>query len=101
MTAINIAAFAAGWKRSPFENHDLPPWRVTELAAGLIAEAIGELGGDYAIEDTVAVHRSAIVEQNVVLKGPAILGPLCLIAAGSYLRGGGLSGRELHHRARI
>ncbi|MES2724715.1 MAG: DapH/DapD/GlmU-related protein [Pseudomonadota bacterium] len=36
----------------------------------------------------MALHRSAVVEPGAVLKGPAIIGPRCLVAAGAYLRGG-------------
>ena len=38
--------------------------------------------------DEVAVHRTARLEPGAVVKGPAIIGPNCFIAAAAYLRGG-------------
>lgn len=73
---------------SLFGHADDVPWRVTQAAEPLIRSAIASLGGDYHIEDLVAVHRSAVIENGSNLKGPAIVGPRCRVAAGGYLRGG-------------
>ena len=42
----------------------------------------------YDIEDGVAIHRRATVEKGAVVKGPAIIGPGCFVAATAYLRDG-------------
>lgn len=43
---------------------------------------------DYERRGDIALHRSAVVEDGAVLKGPLIVGMRCFIAAGAYLRGG-------------
>jgi NDP-sugar pyrophosphorylase family protein len=54
----------------------------------LVSAAIELLPAGYRIVDGVAVHRSATIEPGAVVKGPAIIGPGCLVAASAYLRGG-------------
>lgn len=43
---------------------------------------------DFVVANEIAVHRSATVEANAVLKGPLLVGADCFIAAGAYIRGG-------------
>lgn len=40
------------------------------------------------IDGDVAWHHSATIEAEALIKGPAIIGPRCFVAAGSLLRGG-------------
>lgn len=80
--------YVAAWATSPFAHVDLAPWQIVQQAEELIRAAIAELETEYVAIDEFAVHESSIVEEGVVLKGPGIVGPCCLIAAGSYLRGG-------------
>ena len=35
-----------------------------------------------------AIHKTAVVEANVILKPPVIIGPKCFIGANAYIRGG-------------
>lgn len=79
-----IRAWPAVWRTVARE----APWDVTKRAPDLVAALMGDLGSDYAIVDSIAVHRTATVESGVVLKGPAIIGPGCFLAAHCYLRGG-------------
>jgi len=87
-SSLSISRFAQAWTRSPFGAEDGEPWRATQQAERRIREAIAALDADYEVRDEVAVHRSATVEPGAVLKGPAIIGPGCLVAASAYLRGG-------------
>ncbi|MBK5277772.1 MAG: LpxA family transferase, partial [Bacteroidia bacterium] len=64
------------------------PWQITSGAADVIAEILSSLSLDYSIKDGVAIHRSAILENNITVKAPAIIGSNCFIAANCYLRGG-------------
>lgn len=66
---------------------DLAPWDITLRAGAIVTRAISGLSG-YEIADGVAIHRKATVEKGAVIKGPAIIGPGCLVAATAYLRGG-------------
>ena len=88
MNSTNISRFVQSWTQSPFGGDDGAPWAATQQAEQLIRAAIAKLGPGYEAGEDVAVHRSATIERGVVLKGPAIIGPGCLIAAGAYLRGG-------------
>ncbi len=82
-----IPLHVAAWAKSPFADIDLP-WIATQQAETLIRAAISSLDGEYRITDGIAVHRSATIEDGAVLKGPAIIGPSCFVAANAYLRGG-------------
>ncbi len=64
------------------------PWQLTGKASEVVSKIVSTLSADYKIEDSVAIHTSAVIERNVVLKGPIIIGPDCFIAANCYLRGG-------------
>lgn len=66
---------------------DLAPWGITSRAKAIVQRAISGLTG-YDIADGVAVHRKATIEKGAIIKGPAIIGPSCLVAATAYLRDG-------------
>ena len=83
-----ISEYVAAWPASPFANYDLPSWLVVQDAESIIQHAFGGIGDEYTVEGGFAVHRTATLEAGVMLKGRGIVGPRCLIAAGSYLRGG-------------
>lgn len=86
--AIVIEHYVARWSASPFAGLTDPPWRITEQAEALISAAILALDSEYRTIDGVAVHRTATVEAGAIVKGPAIIGPNCFVAASAYLRGG-------------
>lgn len=65
------------------------PWEITAQAQAIIEAKIKELSRDeYTITGTVAIHKSAVIEQHVVLKGAIIVNAGCFIGAHAYLRGG-------------
>jgi NDP-sugar pyrophosphorylase family protein len=64
------------------------PWEITANASSIITEKIKSLSPDYAVTDNVAIHKSAMVEEHVVLKGPLIISENCFIGAHAYLRNG-------------
>ena len=66
----------------------MPPWRLISSIEPLIASRIPGLGRDYRIEGDIAVHETARIEEDAIVKGPAIIGPSCFIAATAYVRGG-------------
>lgn len=87
---IKIADYISEFSRSTLSPwSDLAPWELVTRAPEIVRELLAELSADeYEIRGDIAVHRSTIVEQGAVLKGPLILGPHCFVAAGAYLRGG-------------
>lgn len=65
------------------------PWQLTSQAPYYIRALLANLPAtEYAISGEVAIHYSSTVEPGAVVKGPAIIGPRCFIAAGAYLRDG-------------
>ena len=65
-----------------------PPWQLTSRAIEIVTEILSTLSNEYKIQDGIAIHKSAVIENNVTLKAPIILGSGCFVAAYSYLRGG-------------
>lgn len=89
LAAPDLSAWVARFAASPLASRGLrEPWSLTADAAQVVEGLLAGLDGGYAVSDSVAVHRSAIVEPGAMVKGPAIVGPGCYVAAGAYLRGG-------------
>jgi len=53
-----------------------------------MATVLTQLGSEYVINNGVAIHSSATVEQGVILKAPIVISANCFIGAHAYLRGG-------------
>lgn len=64
------------------------PWMLPMKISSLIAIALQSLSEDYFINEDVAVHRTALVEDHAVLKGPIIISSGCFVGAHAYMRGG-------------
>ena len=70
------------------------PWELTGNISAILTAYISQLDDDYEIEDSIAVHKSAIIEKGVVLKGPLVICEGCFIGANAYFRGGVFLGRN-------
>jgi NDP-sugar pyrophosphorylase family protein len=64
------------------------PWNVTNDIELILYEEIKKLSSDFNISDGIAIHKSAIIENGVVLKPPIIVNQNCFIGANAYLRNG-------------
>ena len=86
---VRVADYIDRAALAPAPGH-LAPWEWTRDAPTLIQAALATLGADYFIADSgdVAVHPSATVEDGSQIKGPAIIGPHCLVARTALIRGG-------------
>ncbi|HBK91430.1 MAG TPA: hypothetical protein DDZ68_07150 [Parvularcula sp.] len=85
---VDLRAFIPAAADGPFAALlDLAPWDITQRARAIVTKAIMGLSG-YDIEDGIAIHRRATVEKGAVVKGPAIIGRGCFVAATAYLRDG-------------
>jgi NDP-sugar pyrophosphorylase family protein len=82
------SSFIEHWHTSSFANIHQAPWDFVGNIEALLRQQIADLDPSYQRVDEVAVHRTARLEAGAVVKGPAIIGPNCFIAAGAYLRGG-------------
>src|SRR5688572_6309338 len=67
---------------------NVPPWKITEAIVSEIKQKLTALGEDFVIRDSVAIHKTAVVEDHVVLKGGIIISAGCFVGAHTYLRGG-------------
>jgi NDP-sugar pyrophosphorylase family protein len=64
------------------------PWELTAQAVQAVEQLLTGLNTEYEVSGNIAVHRTATIESGATLKGPAIIGPRCFLAAGSLVRGG-------------
>jgi bifunctional N-acetylglucosamine-1-phosphate-uridyltransferase/glucosamine-1-phosphate-acetyltransferase GlmU-like protein len=85
---MRLTAYIARWPHLPFGPDDTAPWLITTNAPALIRAAIPTLGPGYRRDGETAIHASAQIEPGATIKGPAIIGPNCFIAASALLRGG-------------
>jgi bifunctional UDP-N-acetylglucosamine pyrophosphorylase / glucosamine-1-phosphate N-acetyltransferase len=67
---------------------DRLPWNLVNTLPPILGTIITQLGSDYVINNGVAVHSTATIEQGAVLKAPMVISANCFIGAHAYLRGG-------------
>ena len=63
------------------------PWEIISDLENIIADQILKLNTDYKIENNIAIHKTAIIEQGVIFKGTVIISENCFIGANAYFRG--------------
>ena len=85
--SVNIHHFTRDFARY-FPGMEMPPWTFLQSVQEHIVESIARLDDGFTIRDNVAVHRSAIIEEGVILKGPLIISANTFVGAHAYLRGG-------------
>jgi NDP-sugar pyrophosphorylase family protein len=91
---IDIDDFIEGFSRTFFNLNQKWPWLITGDISEIIQEYIVGLDSTYSIDHGIAIHRSATIESNVIIKTPAIVGEGCFIGANAYLRGGVFLGKR-------
>lgn len=64
------------------------PWNITQKIEEIILEKLNRCGSDFDLNGNIAVHKTAKIEEGVILKGPLIISENCFIAAHAYLRAG-------------
>lgn len=67
---------------------ELQPWEITNTASTLVEHLLEQLDSSYFVDNGIALHATATVEDGAVLKPPIILHANCCIAAHAYLREG-------------
>jgi len=87
--AVQLSDFVSAFSESPLRPWaELSPWELTSQSEAVVRHLLALASSEFSISNEIAVHSTAIVEPGAVLKGPLILGPLCFIASGAYVRGG-------------
>ena len=66
---------------------NLQPWEIVDNIESMLLQEIKLLDDDYEIEDNIAIHKTATIEQGVILKGTIIISKNCSVGAHAYLRG--------------
>jgi UDP-N-acetylglucosamine diphosphorylase / glucose-1-phosphate thymidylyltransferase / UDP-N-acetylgalactosamine diphosphorylase / glucosamine-1-phosphate N-acetyltransferase / galactosamine-1-phosphate N-acetyltransferase len=92
---INIPSHTQQFKQFFPEMENETPWEVTQAAQLIIAKKIKTLSADYKVQDNVAIHKDAKVEEHVILKGPIIISAGCVISSHAYLRDGVFLGENV------
>src|SRR5687768_9501663 len=72
------------------------PWDITNNLSAIILQLIETCDNDYILNDGVAVHKTAVIEQNVVLKPPVLIGENVSVGANAYVRGPVLLDKGVH-----
>ena len=83
---INIETYIEGI--NTILNHSYKtPWELTQNIDKVILEHISMLDADYIVENNIAIHKTAVIEHNVTLKPPMIIGANSYLRNGVYLMG--------------
>jgi NDP-sugar pyrophosphorylase family protein len=64
------------------------PWSIVSSIQNIILQKIKSLSADYKVKNDVAIHKTAKLEEHVIIKGPTIISAGCFVAAHAYMRGG-------------
>ncbi len=86
---ININDFISDFSSKMKIKRITQPWEVASNIKNVIEEIVLNLdSADYHIKNGIAIHETAIIEINAVVKSPAIIMEGCFIGANSYFREG-------------
>ena len=56
-----------------YSDENLQPWEIIDTLENILENKFRGLTDDYIISNDVAIHKTAIVEQNVIFKGKIII----------------------------
>lgn len=85
---IKLSDFIANLPLSRFNKTDETPWNLVRDIKPLIESLFKNLSNEFKIENGIAIHHTAIIEQGVTLKPPLIINANCKISAHAYFREG-------------
>ncbi|MBM2884397.1 LpxA family transferase [Chromobacterium phragmitis] len=81
--------FSSVLESLPWMDAYMEPWQwLQHLPETLRRQRSRSSPEEWIIDGETMIHRSAALEQGVILKGPIWIGPGCRVAAHAYLRGG-------------
>ena len=84
---INIDNYIKEFYRIISIDNSKQPWEIIIDLENIIADQILKLNTDYKIQNNIAIHKSATIEQGVILKGTIIISENCFVGANAYFRG--------------
>jgi NDP-sugar pyrophosphorylase family protein len=72
------------------------PWIIMSQLQEMLSSHFKSLDkNEYLIKENIAIHKSAVIEQGVVMKGIGIIGENCFVGAHAYLRGRFFLGKKV------
>ncbi|POA96673.1 LpxA family transferase [Chromobacterium sinusclupearum] len=81
--------FSSAVESLPWIDAAQEPWQwLQHLSEALRRQRLRSSPEEWIIDGEAMIHRSAVLERGVTLKGPIWIGPGCRVAAHAYLRGG-------------
>lgn len=92
---IKIAAYLKNFTLTFPEMEKELPWNVVASIQNSLQKKIKALSSEYKVNNEIAIHKSARIEENVTMKGPMIISADCFIGAHAYLRGGVYLGEKV------
>ena len=69
------------------DTEDSQPQRIIDNLEDILLQRIKVLDNNYKIENNIAIHKTATIEQGVILKGTIIISENFFVGANAYLRG--------------
>lgn len=93
---VSISNFIARASQLFPELINKQPWEITDNLDSIVLGLIEKCSSDYHISGGIAIHRTAVIEQNVVLKPPVLIAENVSIGANAYIRGAVLLDNNVH-----
>jgi len=84
---VDIENYIENIKTKFPHTEDLQPWEIIDNLEDILLQRIKVLDKNYKIENNIAIHKTAIIEQGVIFKGTIIISENCFVGANAYLRG--------------
>jgi NDP-sugar pyrophosphorylase family protein len=85
---IEIKAFTENFDRIFTAHASKTPWQIIAQLDSILTDKLKGLSSDFTIKNNIAIHKTAIIEEGCVIKGPAIISENVFVGAHAYLRGG-------------
>lgn len=85
---IRINDFINHFSSTFTDTGNLLPWEITRNLTDILRKRIEKLDNNFVATNGIAIHKTAVIEQNVILKAPLIVCENCYIGANAYLRNG-------------
>ncbi|UOB19346.1 DapH/DapD/GlmU-related protein [Abyssalbus ytuae] len=84
---INIQNYIQPFEATFSQYSSMLPWEIINHLEEIIGQHIKNLGSDFIVENNIAIHKTALVEKGVTLKGAVIISENCFVGAHAYIRG--------------
>lgn len=84
---VNIEHYIKGFYSIIAPDSSKTPWEIITDLDHILADHFQKLNSDFKIENNIAIHKTAVIEPGVILKGTIIISENCFVGANAYFRG--------------